>query len=1358
MTSAALIIAQPSYRHWTPLPDAANAARALAADLEKHGYDVHSDLIDGGEKVQVETTLEDWFGNTAPYRLLILFWTGHGDKDDDSYLICYNSPRTGVTGLNAIDTRTLGTAIAKSEAEKILVILDTCYSGRGAAGIANAFSKVLATRVEAPGQERAIAVIASAHPLEEAQAGLFCNKLRSVLFELDPSVHRMWSTQDAFITADQLARAVRKMLPDDVSRPQHKADGMGLEFIPNPLYRPAPAESVEDRTWRLLEGPDGEHFDLAVRGIEVGEKTALHFAGRSAILRKLVKWLEDTPQGIRIVTGPPGAGKSAVMGRLATLSDPEYRQIVMKGGILPEGTVPDEGVINVAIHAKGKKVDDCARALALALRLSVGGEVPVDVEAVVAVIGKINKINRPLTILIDALDEAPAGQGRIIAERLIVPLGRLERVRVLVGSRRNVDDGALLPEGEERHGLLRAMFGADAKIDDLEDEQDTALDIAKYVQARLAASVRYRNKPITEVAVVAERVAARAEGSFLYARIVSRMLWDLGRLEDELPGSALEAFTDDLRTRFGTGEQRVDDLLAALAWGEGTGLTRRVWPLIANALTAQSRPYLDGDVAWVLERAGAHIIEAGEHGQAVYRLVHKALADNYRGRWAAREAHARIVGALTAGVEGAGWFDCDRYVWRYLADHAAQADGLAELMRDPGYLAVADPARLVTALPSLDGGSGRRLADVYNRVVDRLIGRPPVERLSLIHLMAQIEAPDLAPLLEPPVPTRWRCRWARVQPSTPHRVIGRHGESVNCVALGVIDGQAVLVSGSADNTIRLWDARSGALINQPLAGHTGEVTAVALGVIDGSAVVVSGSKDGTIRRWNAPGGSLICQLLTGHAGDVTAVALGAVDGRVAMASASGDGTIRLSDARTGSLIGQLLTGTTGVTAVALGAVDDRTVVVSGSTNGTIRLWDARSGLPIGWPLAVGHREDWVTAVAVGAVGDRAVVASGSHDGTIRLWDVHSRSPIGQPLGGHTDWVSAVALGVVDGSAVVASGGYDKTIRLWGARGESPVGQMLAGHVDGVTAVATGVVAGCAVVVSGSQDGNVWLWDARSGAPIRELGGHTDGVSAVALDVVDGRAIVASGSYDETLRLWDADTGALIGLMTGHTGDVNAVALGAVDGRAVVVSGSDDKTIRLWDAQSGTPIGRPLTVREMNWVNAVALGAVDGRAVVVSGSKDKTIRLWDVRRGKLIGNLKGHREWVTAVALGAVDGRAVVASGSRDGTIRLWDACGRRPIGQPLTGHTGLVTAVGLAAVDGHEVVVSGSDDHTIRLWDARTLLSEAVVDLGASVLSIACQSRGEIAVGMPTGLFLLKFQRDAEITKGEANGSTADDA
>jgi hypothetical protein len=366
------------------------------------------------------------------------------------------------------------------------------------------------------------------------------------------------------------------------------------------------------------------------------------------------------------------------------------------------------------------------------------------------------------------------------------------------------------------------------------DEAETHEDIAQYVRLRLAASPKHANRP-EEIAAASERVAVRADGVFLYARIVSRTLQELDRLDGELPTTALEAFAHDLRARFGAEQQRVDDLLAALAWGEGKGLTRRVWPLVATALAAQERSYDDDDVAWVLGHAGWHIIEAGEDGQAVYRLGHQALADYYRSRFNMREAEGRIVAALTKGITGAVWLDRDRYLWRHLADHAAQAGRLDALIRDPGYLAVADPARLVTVLPVIQDEGARRFADFYNRVADQLIDQQPLERLPLIHMTAQMEAPDLAPLL----------RWARVKPSSPHRTIGRHSSVVLSIAFGIIEGRPIVVSGSGDNTIRLWDARTGEPIGAPLKGHTDSVFEVALGEIEGRSVVVSGSRDRT---------------------------------------------------------------------------------------------------------------------------------------------------------------------------------------------------------------------------------------------------------------------------------------------------------------------------------------------------------------------------------------------------------------------------------------------------------------------------------------------------------------------------------
>ena len=57
-----------------------------------------------------------------------------------------------------------------------------------------------------------------------------------------------------------------------------------------------------------------------------------------------------------------------------------------------------------------------------------------------------------------------------------------------------------------------------------------------------------------------------------------------------------------------------------------------------------------------------------------------------------------------------------------------------------------------------------------------------------------------------------------------------------------------IVSGSHDETVRVWDAVTGTLSNT-LEGHSSDVTSVAFSP-DGTKIV-SGSKDKTVRIWDA---------------------------------------------------------------------------------------------------------------------------------------------------------------------------------------------------------------------------------------------------------------------------------------------------------------------------------------------------------------------------------------------------------------------------------------------------------------------------------------------------------------------------
>src|SRR6266403_1570093 len=99
-------------------------------------------------------------------------------------------------------------------------------------------------------------------------------------------------------------------------------------------------------------------------------------------------------------------------------------------------------------------------------------------------------------------------------------------------------------------------------------------------------------------------------------------------------------------------------------------------------------------------------------------------------------------------------------------------------------------------------------------------------------------------------------------------VISNVGSSVSSVAFSP-DGHHI-VSGSDDQTIRVWNATTGETVAGPFTGDTDSVWSVAFSP-DGHHIV-SGSKDRTIRVWNATTGETVAGPFTGHTDSVWSVA------------------------------------------------------------------------------------------------------------------------------------------------------------------------------------------------------------------------------------------------------------------------------------------------------------------------------------------------------------------------------------------------------------------------------------------------------------------------------------------------------
>jgi len=260
----------------------------------------------------------------------------------------------------------------------------------------------------------------------------------------------------------------------------------------------------------------------------------------------------------------------------------------------------------------------------------------------------------------------------------------------------------------------------------------------------------------------------------------------------------------------------------------------------------------------------------------------------------------------------------------------------------------------------------------------------------------------------------WHSQQAQspIQRVTATETLSSHTSKVNTLALNP-NGQT-LVSGSSDNTLRIWELPTGELL-QTLEGHESFINAVVVSP-DGSTLI-SGGADKTVRLWHASTGDLE-SILKGHQSFVNTVAV-SPNGR-AIASGSADGEIRIWDFPEGTLIQSLVGHTSAVNDIVFSHSGQ--YLISGGADGTIKVWDMASGQL--------NRQIQAEASPVNTLvisPDGRTLISGNADANIRLWNIQTGELI-TTLSGHTSYVNFLQLS--DDGNLLASSGADQTVKVW----------------------------------------------------------------------------------------------------------------------------------------------------------------------------------------------------------------------------------------------------------------------------------------------------------------------------------------
>ena len=334
-------------------------------------------------------------------------------------------------------------------------------------------------------------------------------------------------------------------------------------------------------------------------------------------------------------------------------------------------------------------------------------------------------------------------------------------------------------------------------------------------------------------------------------------------------------------------------------------------------------------------------------------------------------------------------------------------------------------------------------------------------------------------------------------------ILSGHTSWVNSLVFSS-DG-ASLVSGSGDNTIKLWDVQTGGVV-KTFQGHTGYVSA---SISADNTTIVSGSLDRRIHLWDIQTGK--CHHTIEQQGYVDYVCFFPLDSKHFM-SVSGSKIWKWDTS--GQKIGPEYDGS----CIAFSPDGTQFVVWNEAT------FEVHSSDSTGI-LAKFNMGDKYARCCCVSPDNRVVAVGAGHD--IYVWDITGSEPhLFGTLNGHTRYIHSL---IFSSPSSLISSSRDCSVKFWqiGTSSTDPVPAdpncipSTSTPIKSITLQAKDGIA-----ISSHSDGMVRIWDVLTGLSKESFQTLAKGCYQMDTRLTDGR-VISVWCIEEKMCVWDAEKGELL---------------------------------------------------------------------------------------------------------------------------------------------------------------------------------------------------------------------------------------